>query len=75
MASGTVKWFNDAMGFDFIAADDGSKDVFAYYSDIASSGFKSLEERSESDIRRDRWTQGQAGFEHPGRIAFTERRL
>ncbi len=42
MASGTVKWFNDAMGFDFIAADDGSKDVFAYYSDIASSGFKSL---------------------------------
>ena len=44
MATGTVKWFNDAKGFGFVTPEGGDKDVFAHFSAIQGNGFKTLKE-------------------------------
>lgn len=56
--TGTVKWFNEGKGFGFIAPDDGSKDLFAHFSQIQGGGFKTLAENQRVQFET---TQGQKG--------------
>ncbi len=49
MPKGTVKWFNDAKGFGFIA-QEGGKDVFVHFSAIAAAGFRSLAEGDQVEF-------------------------
>ncbi|MDD5301078.1 MAG: cold-shock protein [Gallionella sp.] len=44
MAIGTVKWFNDVMGFGIIAPDNGSEDLFAHFYTIDLKGLKHIKE-------------------------------
>jgi cold shock protein len=44
MTIGTVKWFNEAKGFGFIAPDDGTNDVFVHISAVQSAGIQNLNE-------------------------------
>ena len=58
MAVGTVKWFNADKGFGFITPDDGGADVFAHFSAIATSGYRTLDENQRVEFEI---TQGQKG--------------
>ena len=55
--TGTVKWFNETKGFGFIQQDNGP-DVFAHFSEITGSGFKTLVEGQKVSFSV---AQGQKG--------------
>ena len=60
MATGTVKWFNEAKGYGFITPEDGSKDLFVHFSQIQGSGYKTLNEGATVEYEA---RQGQKGPE------------
>ena len=59
MATGTVKWFNDAKGFGFITQESG-EDVFVHFSAIQAQGFKSLAEGDKVEFEV---TKGPKGLQ------------
>ncbi|MET0093340.1 MAG: cold shock domain-containing protein CspD [Sedimenticola sp.] len=44
MATGTVKWFNNAKGYGFVTPDEGDQDIFIHFSAIVMDGYKTLKE-------------------------------
>ena len=57
VVKGTVKWFNETKGFGFIQQESGP-DVFAHFSEITGSGFKTLAEGQQVEFSV---VQGQKG--------------
>ena len=60
--TGIVKWFDEGKGFGFITPDAGGKDLFAHFSEIQGSGFKSLTENQKVEFEV---KQGQKGPQAP----------
>lgn len=54
---GTVKWFNAEKGYGFISQENGD-DLFVHYSEIQSTGFRTLEEGAKVEFEV---TQGKKG--------------
>lgn len=56
MTTGTVKFFNDAKGYGFIAPDGGGNDAFVHISAVENSGMRSLSEgqRVSYELQQDR---------------------
>ena len=50
MATGKVKWFNNAKGYGFILPEEGGEDLFAHYSSIEMDGYKTLKAGQQVDF-------------------------
>lgn len=59
MATGKVKWFNNAKGYGFILPEDGGEDLFAHYSSIQMDGYKTL--KAGQDVEFDT-LEGPKGY-------------
>ena len=60
MTKGTVKFYNEQKGYGFIQPEDGGKDLFVHFSQIAGEGYKSLDEGSRVEYEA---REGQKGPE------------
>ncbi len=68
MATGIVKWFNNAKGYGFVTPDSGEQDIFVHFSAIAMDGYKTLKEgqRVEFEVQ-----EGPKGL-HAQNLHFEE---
>ena len=58
MATGTVKWFNDAKGYGFITQDGGGDDVFCHHTAIQADGFRTLTEGQKVQFETSKGPKG-----------------
>jgi cold shock protein len=77
MATGTVKWFNDAKGYGFITPDGGGKDVFVHHTAIQMEGFRSLAEgqKVEYEVTEGARPAAAWAFSFPGTYFRYQRKL
>ncbi len=64
MTIGTVKWFNMAKGFGFIAPEDGSKDSFVHISALERAGISSLSEGQKVEYELQSGEKGKSRAEN-----------
>lgn len=66
MATGTVKWFNNAKGYGFVTPDMGEQDVFIHFSAITMDGYKTLKEGQKVEFELQ---EGPKGL-HAANLSF-----
>jgi len=58
MATGVVKWFNNAKGYGFVKPDTMDKDVFVHFSAIDMDGYRTLKEGQKVEFEIDEGPKG-----------------
>jgi CspA family cold shock protein len=58
MATGIVKWFNNAKGYGFVTPDDGEQDVFVHFSAINMEGYRTLKEGQRVEFEVEQGPKG-----------------
>ncbi|WP_299681399.1 cold-shock protein [uncultured Roseobacter sp.] len=74
MANGTVKWFNGAKGFGFIAPETGGKDVFLHISALEKSGMTTLNDDQKVTFDVEAGSDGRESATNIARLIFANGR-